>query len=129
MPDDTPSPASAELTREAAESILRRLAAQVAPTAGKAGRSGLSPSLLIEERPAQPRSSTLPGAGPLVAADTFHGLIEAVPDALVVVGPDGHITLVNRQTERLFGYRRDELLGQPVEVLVPERFRERHIAE
>jgi PAS domain S-box-containing protein len=62
-------------------------------------------------------------------ADTLRGLLEAVPDALVIVDQGGRIALVNSQTERLFGYRRDELLGQPIELLVPERFRERHVAD
>ncbi|MEN3304143.1 MAG: hypothetical protein V7603_345 [Micromonosporaceae bacterium] len=56
------------------------------------------------------------------------GLLEAAPDAIVGVTPDGAITLVNAQAERLFGYHRDELLGQPIEILVPDRVRQQHPA-
>jgi two-component system, sensor histidine kinase PdtaS len=55
------------------------------------------------------------------------GLIfEAAPSAMIMVGDDGRIALVNSQTEKLFGYDRSELQGQPVEMLVPERFRHVH---
>jgi PAS domain S-box-containing protein len=56
----------------------------------------------------------------------FVGLLEAAPDAMVCVDSDGQIALVNAQAERLFGYDRDELVGQPVEMLVPDTVRPVH---
>ena len=53
-------------------------------------------------------------------------MVESVPHGVVMVDGSGEIVFVNRQTERLFGYAREALLGQPIERIVPTRFRERH---
>lgn len=64
----------------------------------------------------------------MLVQSTFGALLDAAPDAMVVVDEAGALVLVNAQVERLFGYPRAELIGQSVERLVPARFRGRHPA-
>jgi PAS domain S-box-containing protein len=59
----------------------------------------------------------------------YRGLLEAAPDAMVVVNPRGDIVLLNVQAEKKFGYRRDELVGQKVKNIIPQGFAERLIAD
>ena len=56
----------------------------------------------------------------------FRALLEAAPDAMVIVDSHGHIALVNEQAERLFGYRRKELVGRSISELIPRRLRPQH---
>ena len=59
----------------------------------------------------------------------YRGLLEAAPDAMVVVNQKGDIVLLNVQTEKQFGFHRDELVGQPVKNIIPEGFAERLVAD
>lgn len=70
----------------------------------------------------------LPPDPPGPAEEKFYGLLESAPDAMLLIDDAGRIALVNSQAERLFGYARADLLGRPVEMLVPERSRGRHPA-
>ena len=58
--------------------------------------------------------------------ERFRQVVESAPSAMVMINRGGMIEMVNTQAERVFGYQRSELLGQPVEILVPERFRRNH---
>ncbi len=61
------------------------------------------------------------------ADETFRRFLDSAPDAMVYINEHGKILLVNAQTERLFGYAREELIGQGVEILLPERFQDQHV--
>ncbi len=80
-----------------------------------------------EGRPSCPGlSMTVPG--PQLGEDSFRRVVEWAPSAMVMIDSDGIMVLVNAQTERMFNYERAALIGQPVEMLVPARFRHHHMA-
>src|SRR5437764_656421 len=58
--------------------------------------------------------------------ERFRQVVESAPNAMVMINDQGIIEMVNAQAERVFGYERAEMLGQPVEMLVPERYRHNH---
>jgi diguanylate cyclase (GGDEF)-like protein/PAS domain S-box-containing protein len=89
---------------------------------------GSTPATLLDARSARPVEPvvTMVGSCQDISAfkleeEHFRALLETAPDAMVIVDESGRIVLVNSQTERLFGYGRDELIGERVELLVPDR--------
>jgi PAS domain S-box-containing protein len=83
--------------------------------------SGVSRHAAPDQRTARRRAAGAPEFAPLAVVDAF-------PNAVIAVDPDGAISYANTRVESVFGYRPAELLGQPVEVLLPERVRQRHVS-
>src|SRR5262245_38294927 len=120
------------LTYREAEALLQELAG--APIPARSATRPPAPSPQADggsPRPAPTAALALPLPEPvsLPPLSRFGTLLEAIPDALVIVNAVGLMVEVNAQAERLFGYTRAELLGRPVELLVPERFRDRHVRD
>src|SRR6185503_20769531 len=69
----------------------------------------------------------MPGSAYTMDSEWATQLVESAPDAMIVVDAAGAIMLANGQAERMFGYAREELLGQKLEMLMPERYRRRHV--
>jgi len=84
-------------------------------------RSALATSL--DQRPAADSKASWDTPSKEKVLERFGQVLEAAPDPMLLVKQDGEIVLVNSQTERLFGYQRQELLGKPADLLVPQRFR------
>ena len=130
-----PSPkadaADGDLTYAEAEAILRELAGQQLTTLNGHDSFPAAPSARAPSSSAEPART--PAADPHdlqpLTGEALRGLIDAMPDGLVVADRAGRIVLVNTQTESLFGYPRDALVGQAIEILLPERFRERHVLQ
>ena len=106
----------------------RRTASKVSsPAAGAALRSSSGAG---DATPEVTRGATLTGTAaptaPVQDGSPFHTLLEAAPDAMMIHDAGGRVRLLNAQAEKLFGYHRDELIGRPMEQLIPERYRRNH---
>jgi PAS domain S-box-containing protein len=80
-------------------------------------------------KPARMRGASLDITKRKQAEEQFRLVVEAAPNAMIMVNAEGHITMANTQAETVFGYAREELMGHPIELLVPERFRSPHIGD
>jgi PAS domain S-box-containing protein len=78
--------------------------------------------------PSDPRFHDSEGVPSPTTERLFRAVVESAPNGVVMVDARGVIVLVNRETERLFGYTRDELIGQSVELLIPPQLRDNHVA-
>ena len=119
-------------TLEDAEAALHKLAATFGPAIHAVARPAPKQIRAIDDASAPiPSDENEPARAAEIrwSEKTLWKLLEAAPDGIVVINRLGQIVLSNLQTEKMFGYRREELLGQPVEILVPERFRRDHIRQ
>lgn len=117
------------MTRENRVRVLLRLSLFMkANVARPIAASSTSPEVAVRhgaDEGAAGGSAAQSGLPP--GEEKFRALLEAAPDAMMIHGIDGRIEIVNAQAEQLFGYRREELIGQPMEILMPERFRAQHV--
>jgi PAS domain S-box-containing protein len=136
MPDNNSLPFASqmqgELTQLEAESILRHMGEVAQPEVAQSVPPVVSP-LSPRDDPQREESSLPPaptaaGASLVWNEEALLAVLESVPDAVIAADANGTTVLLNRQAEDLFGYPRAELLGRPVEMLMPERFRARHVA-
>jgi PAS domain S-box-containing protein len=128
---------SAATPRQAAQelvAILQRMGSVGRPEAANDRATALAPPQAAADETRTPEPSPTaavvsPASPPKWDEDALRAVLESVPDAVIAADIRGTILLVNRQTEDLFGYSRAELLGRPVETLMPERYRAAHVKQ
>jgi len=126
MPEHKPAPAKAGDDTVSAAPVVSEApqpASLLASGASSGSEQSHGPAEAGEE-PSAPQPSRL--STTLDMLQLQQAIIDNLPDAKVVIDEDGTIVMTNRQTELMFGYPREQMLGQPVEVLLPERFRAKH---
>ena len=118
-----------QLTRQQAEQLLEQMGRLSHVPAQRPSpllaRTIDSPAVDVAAAPRAAARRSLP----VWDEAALRAVLESVPDAVIAADEDGTIVLVNPQTEALFGYSRAELLGHPVEMLMPERYRGRHVVQ
>src|SRR5262245_11353602 len=123
-----------EVAAQELEAILQRMGSIGRPEPANVRAAVVAPPPAAADEPS-PHEHRWPGvvAGgttpPSWDEDALRAVLESVPDAVIAANIHGTMLLVNRQTEDLFGYPRGELLGRPVEILMPERFRAGHVKQ
>jgi PAS domain S-box-containing protein len=119
----------AELSEEDAETLLRTLAPGFTPVSERVARSiqALPDNENGSDDGTDGESATRPL--PHLSEVTLLKVLETAPDSIVVIDKEGTIVLVNAQTEKMFGYQREELVGNKVEMLVPVRNQRGHVAQ
>lgn len=113
----------ADLATQEAWSVLKGLALAGKPPAPEKPDAEVfaAPFAEIKVGPDEP--------APAWSEQILRHLLDSLPDAMIVISGRGTIALVNGQTERIFGYKRDEMLGRPIEMLIPERYRHAHLGK
>ena len=122
-----PDPSSVE----EAEAILKQMARAVSLKQADFAAAPARERTKTQEADKRPTAAKLraSSARDRQSESVLRSLVESAPDALVVIDREGTILLINLQTEKLFGYNREELIGEKIELLVPERLRERHVGD
>lgn len=118
----------AQLRAQLERGAAARLTVRARRKDGSGFPAELSLGALVQGGPGEALLAIRDVSGRAALVDPSQALLESTPDAVVVSGSDGKLLRVNDQAERLFGYRREELIGQHMRMLLPERMRDEYVA-